>query len=351
MLESGQAPESGTATRSAWSWHPELPLPGSPVSVWPIKPFAFLKVLVGGWLPISEKLIIAALSILTWAWLSPALERCREFEFGWMAQIYVRNLLLLILVAGGLHLYLYTFRRQNSRFRYESRGFKHARRFTFNNQVHDNIFWSLASGVTMWTAYEIAGMWAYANGLMPFLSWNDNPAWFIAMFLLIPLFGANVHFYWIHRLLHWRPLYRTAHYLHHRNVATGPWSGLSMHPVEHLLYLSSCLIHVVVASHPVHFIFHLQTKVLQAPTSHSGFEKITAGDESDGGLKLGDFFHQLHHRYFECNYGGPEIPFDQWCGTYHDGTPEATKRVRERARFRGVDGSRTTRAESDTRSR
>ena len=44
------------------------------------------------------------------------------------------------------------------------------------------------------------------------------------------------------------------------------------------------------------------------------------------------FFHQLHHRYFECNYGEPEIPFDQWFGTYHDGTTASVRKIRERMR-------------------
>ena len=109
-----------------------------------------------------------------------------------------------------------------------------------------------------------------------------------------------------------------------------------MHPVEHLLYLSSVAIHVILASHPIHFIFHLQSKVLQGPTSHAGFEKITAGTESENGLAIGDFFHQLHHRYFECNYGEPDIPFDEWFGTYHDGTPEGLKHIRSNMKKRGV---------------
>ena len=42
------------------------------------------------------------------------------------------------------------------------------------------------------------------------------------------------------------------------------------------------------------------------------------------------FFHYLHHRYFECNYGDPIIPYDRWFGTFHDGTPEANARMQER---------------------
>ena len=178
-------------------------------------------------------------------------------------------------------------------------------------------------------------MWTYANGYMPSLLWGENPVIFVIMFVFIPLFG-NLHFYWIHRLIHWQPLYKAFHHIHHRNIVTGPWSGLSMHPGEHLLYLSSVLIHFIVSSHPIHIIFHLMTKTLLAPTSHSGFEKITSGSKKETGLKIGDFFHQLHHKYFECNYGEPEIPFDQWFGTYNDGTSESMKRIRERMKKKGI---------------
>ena len=92
--------------------------------------------------------------------------------------------------------------------------------------------------------YEAGFMWAYANDVLPFyLRASEHPVWFVLTLVMIP-FWASLHFYFVHRLLHWKPLYRVAHALHHRNDNTGPWSGLSMHPVEHLLYLSSILIHV-----------------------------------------------------------------------------------------------------------
>ena len=62
--------------------------------------------------------------------------------------------------------------------------------------------------------------------------------------------------------------------------------------------------------------------------SHSGYEGLTAAGKRR--VKLGDFFHQLHHRYFECNYGTSEMPWDRWFGSFHDGTKEATKRTRQR---------------------
>jgi Delta7-sterol 5-desaturase len=50
---------------------------------------------------------------------------------------------------------------------------------------------------------------------------------------------------------------------------------------------------------------------------------------------LGYFFHQLHHRFFDCNYGTDDMPWDKWSRTFHDGTDEATKALREKQRRRG----------------
>jgi sterol desaturase/sphingolipid hydroxylase (fatty acid hydroxylase superfamily) len=316
--------------KETWNWHPNLPLRDESIFNFSRGINNAVKVLYNSWLPITDRLIIVGVALITWFFLSPSLETASNFQIDWIAFVYLRNLALIILVAGGIHLYLYTFKRQGAYLRYDARPFhKKNAVFTFNNQLRDNVFWSIASGVTIWTTFEVVGLWAYANGYMPTLSFSDHPVIFVLWFVFLPMYGV-FHFYWIHRLLHWGPLYTKVHALHHRNVNVGPWSGMSMHPIEHLLYLSSVLIHILIASHPIHFIFQLQQKVLLAVTSHAGYEAVTTGEGSDVGLKVGDFFHQLHHRYFECNYGEPEVPCDKWFGTFHDGTEEATAETRAR---------------------
>ena len=123
-------------------------------------------------------------------------------------------------------------------------------------------------------------------------------------------------------------MYRLAHNLHHRNINIGPWSGISMHPVETALYFSSAAIHFVVPSHPLHVLFHFYMEGLNPAFSHSGFEGVKIGDKKR--LSSGDFFHQLHHRYFECNYGTAEVPWDKLFGSFHDGSEEATRATRAR---------------------
>ena len=130
--------------------------------------------------------------------------------------------------------------------------------------------------------------------------------------------------------MHWPPLYKLAHALHHRNTNIGPWSGLSMHPVETAMFFSSILIHFLIMAHPVHVLFHLFHQALTAATSHTGFEGFEIKDKNR--LHLGNFHHQMHHRYFECNYGNLEVPWDKVFGSFHDGTDESHERFQERRR-------------------
>jgi lathosterol oxidase len=319
-----------SARKKPWNYQPDLPLQLSPCFSWPANPLVIAKWIFRGWFPVSERLIILLLSIASWAWFHPGLETCRELAFGWIAEIYLRNMVLMCVVAGSLHLYFYVWRRQGNERQYDTRPFAENNRvFTFNSQLRDNIFWTCASGVTIWTAYEVLMMWALANGYAPMLATSMDSAWMLLMILLLPAW-ETFYFFLIHRLIHWPPLYRRVHSLHHRNTNVGPWSGMSMHPIEHLIYFGTVLIHFIVPSNPLLIIFHLQYYALSAATTHTGYQGIVLGGRLV--LQLGTYHHQLHHRYFECNYGGLEVPMDYWTGNFHDGTEESHQRFLDRRR-------------------
>ena len=315
-------------TDSRGEWQPaERPAP-PPLWAWPPRPLKTLKWFFGypGYLwPWNA--ILCLIAIVTWIYTQPELTRMVEFRVDWIAQIYVRNLGLLLLFAGGQHLWLYTFRGQGAKYKFNPKwlGGKDSR-FLGGTQLRDNAFWSIASGCTVWTAYETLMMWSYANDLLPRVEWSTDPVYFAVLLGLLMMWHV-VHFYFGHRLLHWKPLYRSAHYLHHKNVNIGPWSGLSMHPIEHIIYFSGVLIFWIVASHPIHAMFMLQFAALTPAAGHIGFDKLVV----KGKVALpSDFPHYLHHRYFDCNYGGAVVPLDSWFGTFHDGSPEAHARMQEK---------------------
>ncbi len=314
-------------------WAPEVPITPPPLFAWPPQPVALGRYLFGypGYF-LPRNLLYMALAIVTWLYLTPEMATMKTFQVDWIAWIYARNLALLFLIFGGWHFRFYILRSQGTAYKH-NRNWperKH-RRFLFGDQVWDNVFWSAVSGCGIWTAYEVVTLWAFANDLIPWMTIETNPVWFVVLFLVIPLI-RDAHFYLVHRLLHVRFLYRTVHYLHHKNVNIGPWSGLSMHPVEHLLYFSGILLHWVVLSHPLHAILHVQATGLTPALGHCGFDKFLLGGRYR--FTLGQrYFHYLHHKYFVCNYGGDgSVPLDKWFGSWHDGTQQSHELMKQRRR-------------------
>jgi len=319
---------SKTSENKAWNYHPDLPLKDPSIFVWPPNPAFLMRWFARNWLTLSERVLMVIIAVGLWLVAYPKLETAQSFAFGWIAQVWLVNMVLMIVSAGGLHLYFITYRKQGKRLKFDPRDQgRNNRLWNFSDQVKDNMFWSLGSGVLQLTGFQVITMWAMANGYTPVITLNSNPVWFIMALILIPIWSA-FHFYWVHRLLHVPFLYKRVHSLHHRNVNIGPWSGFAMHPVEHFLYLSTLCIHWIVASHPIHLFFHIIYQGPGAAMTHTGYEDLLIKDKRR--LALGTFYHQLHHRYYECNYGNQEMPWDRWFGTFHDGSEEATRTTRDR---------------------
>ena len=313
---------------SPWNWHPELPLPRVPIFVWPPRPISALKYIFGKGIFLSSTSLWVVLAFLTWIYLMPDFVLWKTFSTGWIVHVFLVNMGLTVLLAGGLHLYFYTFKRQGSARKFDKRELvQKSRVFFAKSQVWDNIFWTCAFGVPVWTLYQIGLMWAYGNGYIKMIEFQSNPVWFVMLFLVI-IFWESTHFFFTHRLLHWKPLYKLAHRIHHRNSNTGPWSGFSMHPIEQVIFFSVVLIHLVIASHPIHLFFNFYFSAMAAITSHAGYSDVVIKGKPC--IDAGIFHHQLHHRYFECNYGTSVVPWDRWFGSFHDGTAEATQRLNQR---------------------
>ena len=315
-------------------WKPFGKIPVNPQYLIPPEPTKFLKYIFGwnGYL-FPWQFLMALIAIVTWFWLTPSFEQMRQLSVGWLAFIFVRNAAITFVYAGLLHLHFYIQKTQGNEFKYNANFLEtNNPKFLFNDQTKDNLFWVFLSGIPIWTAYEGLTLWAYANGWLPMVSWEIYPIYCLVFFLLIPTI-RDVHFYLIHRLIHFRPLYRIAHEVHHRNINPGPWSGLSMHPVEHLIYFSGILIHWIIPSHPLIALWHIFHAGISPHAGHSGFETMVLKN----GFKVntGTFYHYLHHKYFECNYSGDNANFmDKLFGTFHDGSDEATEALKQRLRGR-----------------
>eukprot|EP00051_Salpingoeca_urceolata_P019976 m.295707 g.295707 ORF g.295707 m.295707 type:complete len:319 (-) comp19516_c1_seq8:2234-3190(-) len=267
-------------------------------------------------LRLSTYLVLALLYWYSFPW---QFEKAATLSLDWIACILLRN----IVVCGGLYGFWHWFLYENQMERVKHLKFNP--RFPSQTQHTRDRWWSL-SGLTISSGFEVAMMYLWASGAVPFYTtfWS-RPLWSVAH-LLVVSYWRDFHFYVVHRMMHpWfrKPkskgrnpldigafLYKHVHSLHHKSYNTGPWSGLAMHPVEHLLYYSCTLLPLIFTLHPLHFLFNkLHADVSPLP-GHDGFDK-------PGG---GSHFHYIHHAHYEYNYGTPMVPLDKVFGTYNDGS-------------------------------
>ncbi len=307
------------------NWVPHRRCDFGPLFSWPVRPTAIVRWFVTGYV-LSWQLLYFVVALIAWLVATPSLDAMRTFAPGWIGAVLVRNLVIVVAWCGLWHLRLDVQRAQGARTKYNAAFPGDSSRFTFGNQTRDNLFWSLASGVPIATAFEVVGLWLVANDAIARLRWPTDAFWIVVVVLLIPIW-RELHFYATHRLIHVPVLYRRVHALHHRNTNPGPWSGLSMHPLEHVAYFSAMAVLWIVPSHPVHLLF-VQMHLLMAPVpGHVGFDRVEVGSRS---LDTHGYAHYLHHKYFEVNYSDGAVPLDRWFGSFHDGSPEAAARMKAR---------------------
>jgi sterol desaturase/sphingolipid hydroxylase (fatty acid hydroxylase superfamily) len=310
-------------------WRPFKRTEYPPLFTTPVRPAATAKWIFGypGYL-LPWNALYAVVALGVWYFLTPPIETMRSFSIGWITFLLVRNTLIVLAFYGVWHARLYMQKSQGANFKFNAKWPSSDNdAFLFKRQNVDNLIWTFASAVPIWTAYEVVFYWAFANHRIPFVTWSQYPIYCVALMLAIPFF-RDVHFFFVHRALHWPPMYRFVHSLHHNNVNPGPWSGLAMHPVEHVLYFSGVLIHVILPSSPVHVLFHLLHLGLVPAQVHSGFERVVLADGT--AVDADAYSHYLHHRYLECNYSDGAIPLDLWFGTFNDGSKEAEVSMNQR---------------------
>jgi lathosterol oxidase len=137
----------------------------------------------------------------------------------------------------------------------------------------------------------------------------------IGYFVFTLFMAALVHdtyFYWIHRLMHHRAVYKKVHRVHHLSTNPTPLAAFSFHPLEAVL--EAGIFPLLVFTIPMHtwalfiFLFYM---VLMNVMGHCGFEFLPSWF-----LKYPPFNwyntstnHNLHHRLAKHNYG---LYFNIW---------------------------------------
>jgi Sterol desaturase len=185
-----------------WNFHPKLPVGFYPIFDWPPSPTKLINFVLRYWLQKSDRTLLLLISFFTYFFLLPPLNEMSLIGIKWISEVALRNYILIFLVAGGLHWWFFIRKGQGNIFQYDTRNRNNKSKiFTFNNNIYDNMFWTLFFGVPIWIFFECLLLWSFASGKIEIFNFNDGWLWFCLWFPLLQIW-QSFHFYCYHRVLH-----------------------------------------------------------------------------------------------------------------------------------------------------
>ena len=179
----------------------------------------------------------------------------------------------------------------------------------------------LLSGLSMliFAGQAVVLVWLLRKGWLT-ISW-DRPLWHLVWELPALYLWNEVHFFAVHRLLHWQPLYRGVHVWHHRSVVTTPFSAYSFHPVESFLLGAVMPLALVLHSFSAWSLLGLTIMSLLLNVSgHLPHERLRPAFGIAGAHSR---YHNRHHREFRTHYAFSLPALDWWFGGRPAATPVA----------------------------
>ena len=163
--------------------------------------------------------------------------------------------------------------------------------------------------------------------------WDELGAAYYFLSFFLVLFLHDTYFYWIHRLMHTRFLYRHVHAVHHRSTNPTPWTAYSFHPLEALL--EAGILPLIAFGLPVHYsvvVICMLAQIIYNVYAHLGYELYPRGFHrtSVGRYINTSVAHNQHHSRFHGNYGLYFLVWDRLMGTLRRDYDQGFERVGRR---------------------
>ena len=147
-----------------------------------------------------------------------------------------------------------------------------------------------------------------------------GPLYFWAAFPIM-LLMHDTYFYWMHRLMHHKKLFKLFHVVHHQSTNPSPWATYSFHPLEAFTEVGILVIFLfTLPIHRLHFFIYFMNILFHNVYIHLGWELYPKNFNK---TKIGKWIntsvgHNQHHQYFKGNYGLSFLFWDRWMGTLRE---------------------------------
>jgi len=149
---------------------------------------------------------------------------------------------------------------------------------------------------------------------------GDFPIWWIPVSVILSLVVHDTYFYWMHRALHHRKIYRFVHLTHHQSTNPSPWAAYSFHFVEGITEaLIAPILLFLIPMHPIALVLFGFASFFINVYGHLGFEITPKWFRHSFFFEFVNtsVHHNIHHNKFVGNYGLYFRIWDRMMGTEH----------------------------------
>jgi sterol desaturase/sphingolipid hydroxylase (fatty acid hydroxylase superfamily) len=141
-------------------------------------------------------------------------------------------------------------------------------------------------------------------------------------FVVSPFITFLIHdtyFYWTHRFMHFKKVFKYVHRTHHMSTNPAPFAIFAFQPAEAIIHSALYpLMFILMPIHPIVLGIFLLYNLITNLFGHSGFEFIPVNFSNHWFFRWQNSVtsHDLHHTNVNCNYGNYFTFWDKWMGTY-----------------------------------
>jgi len=162
----------------------------------------------------------------------------------------------------------------------------------------------------------------------------EKYGWFY-FFVAFPLMFIihDTYFYWTHRLMHHKKLFKIFHLVHHQSTNPSPWAAYSFHPLEAVVEAGIFPVFLfTIPIHPLHLLIFFLMMIVYNVYGHLGYELYPKGFNRHwvGKWINTSINHNQHHQYFKGNYGLYFTFWDRMMGTIRKDYDEQFEEIKSR---------------------
>jgi lathosterol oxidase len=159
--------------------------------------------------------------------------------------------------------------------------------------------------------------WFWENGHLK-LADDSYSWWYHPLSITIALFVHETYYYWLHRFMHHKSIYKYLHQGHHDSIEVSSWTSFAFDPLETIFQILP--FYIIVFAIPLHLysiIFILSLMTISATINHLNYEVYPKFFRNvfPFNMLIGATHHALHHKEFKTNYGLYFTFWDKWMGT------------------------------------